>query len=916
MNPKKFKFSFLTLAILLALSGCGGGGGGSAKPTPYPGYTNPGTGLDPNKPANPGTGIDPDRPANPGTGITPPDSLPDTPLPGGDTGTGNDTSLGSNTDAGTLEPGLDLSLQPGDVPLDLGSDTTPGFGTGGTTYPDNNLPSTGGTGTSTTPYVRTSVPFYTPKLIDTFVPLINAGYRQPVDGLYYTDLNKNGTDEVVIAGRMTQPATVETWSNYNMQIYGWNNGGNFGNETKTWFPNNTNQIIGAETVKFGDFNGDGNVDMLVPHSTDMELYGPTLLYINSGSSSFTRNELDLGRVWSHDAVVADFNRDGISDLLVTDYSAKPAIVFGAQDNNFTVAKANSQGVGSSGVSAADYLGNGTTTIIMSDVPTDGIADTKLYSWQVNNGELVLTEIATLPPSRFYLSKWNSARANANWEPHEIRNMSMDFNRDGRTDVIVFSILPEEGVDMNHHEIQFLRNDGNGKFTDVTDEVLVDFNTSRSASYHPTIVDINNDGLQDILISARSHSTEHESTSVLLQTSDGKFVNSYGTVFADFANQIRNSTSNPIDGFPQIGIIKGPDEKLYLISSLSFYEDGTVKNAVYLAEVGQTGTITAPVVASTMKQVWPWMSDADVNEVLAKTSELTLNGTMVINTEAAFAPVGSLSMALEGRFGPTQSITGYIAGVNFNNSDMIVSAVDELRRDFRIDLSPMSAKRFNHWTRANIQQENFSKESMSHAQNLVGSSVAEAGGFRVSQASNELNMFSIGTPRIKFGPNFGLHAQMTSLNFSPWVQMDGVWGKVTNTLITELVGSYSADMFVLNAGLMHAITEIEPGLVRNVSDIVSVWSEVGIRDKQSGFSIFTGIKPWALNGSVDATIPVGINKNGEMQYRNVSAPIQNSLDGYVRVGYTAKLSERASGTIGGIWFTNGSHGIMGSLKLDF
>lgn len=770
----------------------------------------------------------------------------------------------------------------------------------------------------TNPYLRTSVPFYTPQRVGTFQPLVNGDFRLPVDDIFVRDLNRNGVDEVVFAGRLTQPNTAENWRNYNMQIYGWNSG-SFANETTSWFRGNDNHLIGTEpAVKFGDFNGNGHTDMLVPHSTDTNIYGPTAIFLNTGNSGFTRTDIDLGNVWSHDASVGDFNNNGITDFFVTDYSGRPAIVLGSADNNFQVLQASS-GPSASGVAAADFLGNGTTTFVMTDVGSaNAKEDIKLFSWSASGSELIMTEVATLPTPRLWADRWAAARANSDFDPHEIRVISLDFSNNGLPDVVVISTLPERDATFANTGIQFLKNQGNGVFVDVTDDILVGYDPYQAASYNPVIVDINNDGLLDILLSARSFTEGQPFASVLLQTAEGKFVNSFSDVFVDFANQIKSTTSVSRYNTPLIGIVVGPDNEKYLVSTLSYDdENDVVQNAVYLARLGTTGTVTVPATIATVQKVWPWMSAAEVNEVLARTSPLSINGSQVIDPWAAMSPVGMLGLALDGRHGMIRPLSGYIAGVNFRSAQLRVAALDSLRRDFQVDLSTMNVGRFNHWTRTEVHRQNYTAPSISHAQNLVGTSVSEINGYRVAQHPDDtMGMFTIGSPGVRITEKFSLHTQMTMLNFSPWLQMDGVWGKVNNTIISELVGSYRHRSFVANTGLMYAITEITPGLVTNVSNIASVWGEVGFQDQKTGFAGFVGIKPWALNGHVNAKIPTSIDQQGNLQYQDVKAPIQNSLDGYLRVGYTAKLHSKVRGSIGTIMFTNGLHGVMGSLNITF
>ena len=92
-------------------------------------------------------------------------------------------------------------------------------------------------------------------------------------------------------------------------------------------------------------------------------------------------------------------------------------------------------------------------------------------------KLELQKIADLPASRFTLPKWSSVKGAT--PAHGVRNFSMDFNKDGLMDVIVFDWLWDpNNPDVRPSEIQFLVNNGGGSFADVNDEYLVNFDTQR------------------------------------------------------------------------------------------------------------------------------------------------------------------------------------------------------------------------------------------------------------------------------------------------------------------------------------------------------------------------------------------------------------------------------------------------------
>jgi hypothetical protein len=181
----------------------------------------------------------------------------------------------------------------------------------------------GGANLSTTSntIVRSSVSYHTPSSVNHFVPLANSGINALIADVFTKDLNNDAVEEVVVGGRKTQPSTSANWRNFNMQVYGWNTG-TFSNETSTWFSGTDNTIVGTEpSIKFADFNGDGNMDMFVAPSTDMrEIYGNALVYMNTGSNSFVRQTLPVPeQTWSHDSAVYDLNNDGYMDIVATDY---------------------------------------------------------------------------------------------------------------------------------------------------------------------------------------------------------------------------------------------------------------------------------------------------------------------------------------------------------------------------------------------------------------------------------------------------------------------------------------------------------------------------------------------------------------------------------------------------------------------
>ena len=722
--------------------------------------------------------------------------------------------------------------------------------------------------------VRPDVEFHTPVAVDTYAPMQGTGVDVPVADIFTQDLNNDNVDEVVVGGRKTQPSTVPAWRNFNMQLYGWNTG-SFTNETSSWFSGSDNVIIGTEpAIRFGDFNGDGNMDMFSAPGTDMdELYGNPVVFTNTGSNGFARSEISLGgdEAWSHDSWVGDINGDGRDDIVMSNIGGDHnlSVNYGNADGTFTTYTGATPG--GAGVSVADYLNDGTMTVILTDTATSVQSDTKLFSIDTSSGNLVLAEVATLPSSYFYNSEFDDARATAGLDPHEIRNFSMDFNNDGITDVVVVSNL--SGNDVNMSAMQFLRNDGGGTFTDVTDSVLVDYNHDTQASYQPIIMDINNDGLDDILLSASdwvAESGNHDSTRVLVQSSDGKFVEKYDTVFSDFYKQIADTTDNELDNQLPITIIAGPDGEKYLFTSVLYEESGNVRAKSYLAKIGSTGTITPQTAANIVQANWPYLSDASVNTVLSETSPLSLNGVEVVDLASSLQPVGGLGIVNSGSESRV-TISGNLSIPGVNNSMFNgLQAMDALGRNYTVDMASLAQD-----VDPTFNIEPVSTSTQPWASTYLTNNYSTQGVWAVG----DNNEYSVAHNSTVLNTDWNYSFSHTVMETSPWMAFDGVFGSInsTNTLELNISKNYASGLWH-QVGLLNTRTDFDSGVVTDVSDIRAVYGVAGYKDAQ--WNVRAGVQPVIVDGSVHLTLPTGVDNSGNLQYTDQILHVRNSAEYFV------------------------------------
>jgi hypothetical protein len=367
--------------------------------------------------------------------------------------------------------------------------------------------------------------------------------------IYPKDINGDGVDEIFFAGFETQPNTPSTFSNTSVHIFGWVNG-KLQEITNQWLPGNMNQVEGVGDIAFGDFNGDGLVDAFLSAYTDMEHSVNAYQLINKGNYF---EKVIIGREsWQHDVASADINNDGYYDVFATGYGSAPALYLGSA---FGLIEHQEIHLSGSGIALGDFLGNGSISAIVVDHAKNQNKDTALYTFKFTDTSTPLISFySALPDARLDLAKYGPHRDSLG-NSHDIRAEPFDFTHDGLLDVLVFSRMTWNGTSWPEiSEVQFLKNHGNGVFEDVTDTILIGYKNETNISYNPIIADFNKDGLKDIYLSESSFSSSYDSTAILLQKSNGKFIE---TARTQLSNLVPNAggVSN---------IVLGPDENFYVV----------------------------------------------------------------------------------------------------------------------------------------------------------------------------------------------------------------------------------------------------------------------------------------------------------------------------------------------------------------
>jgi hypothetical protein len=538
----------------------------------------------------------------------------------------------------------------------------------------------------------------------------------------------------------------------------------------------------------------------------------------------------------------------------------------------------------------------------------------------------LTKISTLPASRFFLPQWASYSFSGS---HDYRSLAFDFDNAGLTSAVIFS-RPVQALGGGNYnwpefsEIQFLKNKGGGTFIDVTDTTLVGYNTKTPANYNPTLADVNGDGLIDIVLASTSWNT-NTGAQVLIHTKENKYVASYADVIDSFVGQSTNiekainaSAQNGANG---IVFIKGPDGNMYLATAVSYSGSGTQQKAIYLSKLGATTTTTQATITS-IKQVWPWMSDAQVNTVLAASST-NYFGFNLLDPTKAFQPTGDVSIVTTSGLMP---IRGYIMGLGLDDASAVVT--DSVGRGFNINLRSMNVSGLNGfgYNTEHIDQYNLT----SHAEYLVNGSPVTVGNIRVASETRNAffgndqgpgmlqkpTQYSVGIPEVYKKGKFTYGAQFTNLNSNPWMAFGGAWGSVNNSGIMDNVVSYKDGGFSTQASLMYVTTNITPGLITKVNNIVGTWAESGYRyttDRNEDIGVYAGVKPVVLSGNVEARVPTSVDNGGNVVYTNKTLAIQNQVTPYIRALYTNMIDKKTMYRFSVMGTQQGQYRLMNELR---
>jgi hypothetical protein len=805
---------------------------------------------------------------------------------------------------------------------------------------------------------RATVPFATPVHVSTFNPYTSDSTKTSVSQQYIVNnLVGDGTDSMIVTGRMSQPATSSEWVDSSIQLFTWKNG-SFVNNTASWFAAGSNSILGTDpNVQFADFFKSGKIDMLISASTDMNYYGPTgssqAWFFRNTGSQFSRSTIELGaQVWGHGTTIADLTQSGWQDAIITDYGPNTTFLMNNRVNGFTVYQArgnNDLFWGTSSIAAADFLNNGSTQLVAVDSRACvgntgwngcGASTTKMYTWAIDpaTNKLSINWARDLPTPIL----GNSS--------HNYLVINHDFNSSGNQSLILFS-RPDTSGFIKQSAIQFLQNDGAGNFTDVTATMLKGYNTNTYGTYHPQFIDLGN-GFKSMIVSGSDWSGANNSTQFLIkQSATGPYVAAFQNIITDFVSQANLIVGSGNNG-NQVAVVKDANKNLYLVTTVQYQTDAYSprRMSTYLSLVGANiTTTTAQSAFNAVKVTWPWMSSAQVNQVLAATSSNYLTDAgpgLVLNPDQLMNPVGSLRVATQSGI---TALTGGISGVDMSSLNQM-QAFDSLGRNYNLNFGSNNSAGPNSFTFNTEHADQYNLSS--HTEYMLNANIntvynRQGMAMRLGaetrnpsntvgvpllpkefgdQSGNSMHLgptapaqWSIGLPEFYKKDNFSIGFQYTSLSTNPWLNFTGSFGSVSSSSTLEQVTTYQKDGFSVQGALMMTTTNFKPGIITDVSPILGGWAETGYRYNELGFGdlgIYAGIKPVVLSGNVTANMPTGVDNSGNAIYTSTKMNVVGQTTTYIRALYTGVIDRHNAYRLSGIVTETGQYRALAEYRYTF
>jgi subtilisin-like proprotein convertase family protein len=431
--------------------------------------------------------------------------------------------------------------------------------------------------------------------------------------------------------------------------------------------------LGGKTVSWGDYDSDGNLDILLTGNTNPADSRVSKVYRNLGNGNFVDTNAALIGVSHGDSAWGDYDNDGDLDILLTGTGASGVSITKIYRNDlgsFTDINASLPSLWASAGKWGDYDNDGDLDILLIGYVTPtGIS--KIYR---NDGGSFTDINAPLLGSSF---------GSANWG---------DYDKDGDLDILL------SGYDGANYVSKVYQNQ-NGNFVDIAAPLTNIYGESAWGDY-------DNDGDLDILLSGRTTNqwpTVDQKT-LVYRNDNGKFTD-IGLTLPSF------------DGFGGWGDYDN-DGDLDILLTGSYGAAGPP--SVYRNDSGGSFTyITdfSPNIGSQSATWGDYDRDGDLDILFTGSTALSANASKIYRnnvTKANTAPTAPLGLI--------SSVNGNSVTLNWNPATDAETAQPSLTYNLRVGTTPggsdiMSPMANSNGTRKVVQMGNVNQNTNWTLKNL-------------------------------------------------------------------------------------------------------------------------------------------------------------------------------------------------------
>ena len=380
------------------------------------------------------------------------------------------------------------------------------------------------------------------------------------------------------------------------------------------------QTNGSGSVVVADFNQDGIQDIfLAAHNEYPPLPASSTAYLSNANGTYSKVVVG-DQVEAHDGNLAYIN--GTPTVLTGSYyTTLPPNVHANTAIQYNGTKAfnvvQNIGTSSSSTAVADFYGDGTYSAVFGDdiygpnYPFVSNYIEGIYLWPLTNLAVSGNPVNVGNPY-FDTPQYASYQSfqDPHGKQHNYRVRTEDLNHDGMVDIIVQGSIWNAALGVQRSIIQIFQNNGNYRFTDLTDSLNKQFDQGvTECDYMPQLRDIDASGVNSYLSGALSYSSQPAANYLIVNDGSGNLqvalhetLNLYGRQVVAWLNQHPPPQSYvPADsGIPAVRAYQTPNGRLNFLAIVSGRAAGGTQPSQFILvnvplQLDITSQFTSPII---------------------------------------------------------------------------------------------------------------------------------------------------------------------------------------------------------------------------------------------------------------------------------------------------------------------------------